>query len=100
MYDLPNSSINSTMAMMNYVNNVSEGWLGPLMLVALFFVTFISLKNYPMDRAFGVSSFVCLLASAFLSVLELLNPKFLLLFVILTAFSVIYLYINNQEMVG
>jgi hypothetical protein len=95
-YPLPNSSINSTYALVNYTNNVTDGWLATLLLLAVVVVTFISLKGYPMDRALAVSSFVGLLCSAFLTAMNLLNAKWLLLMIILAAFGAVYLYVNNQ----
>lgn len=95
-YPLPNNTINSTYALVNYANNVTDGWLATLLLLAIVVVTFIALKGYPMDRALAVSSFSGLICAAFLTAMNLLNTKWLLLMIIVAAFGAVYLYINNQ----
>lgn len=101
MYDLPNSSVNTTMGFVRYIDSVTapDGmhYLGLLLLVVVFVITLISLKEYPMDKAFTVASFAGLLTSAFLTTLQLLMPGAVLLMLILTGLGLVFIYINSQE---
>lgn len=102
-YPLPNNTINSTYDLVMYVNNITtvdgNGMIGVMLLLLMFFVVFISLKNYPMDRAFATASFVCFLASVFLVYLGLIKFWYALLCILLTAIALVMLYVNNQEII-
>ena len=101
MYDLPNSSVNTTMGFVRYIDGVTSmndmHYLGLLLLFVVFIITLISLKEYPMDKAFAVASFAGLLTSAFLTTLQLITPIALMLMIIFTGIALVFVYLNGQE---
>ncbi len=68
----------------SYVGNVSNGLFFPLILLAVFVISFVSSMHLGNGRAFVFSSFFCSIIAIFLVVAGLLNPTYMyLLFVML-----------------
>ena len=68
----------------SWVNNVADGWLGNLILMAVFFVALLTLKTeWEMNKSFATASIITALTSIFLYTLGLIQPGILALCIIL-----------------
>jgi|SaaInlStandDraft_4_1057021.scaffolds.fasta_scaffold104892_2 hypothetical protein len=70
-----------------YANNASNQTLVFFTVLALYFIMILALKKYDFGSAFLVSSFVCFVISIFFAYAELLSLIWVLLFLIIAAFT-------------
>lgn len=74
----------------------SQSFTG-MMMIAIFFVTFMALKKYQFPYALLSSSFACFILSIFLTYANLLNFIFPLIFLTITAFTGLYIYTTDRN---
>jgi hypothetical protein len=79
----------------NYTNNAIGGILGLGILIAIEFIIFLALLQWGSDRAFAVTGVTGVVLSAFLVALNILNPAFVYLFIIICMIAVAYLYAQS-----
>ena len=85
---------------MVYTNTLIDGWLGPGMLIMIFFVSFLATKGFTSDRAFGFASFMTLIAAIFLRFLELVNDIALYTAGVIFIAAIIFLQSSRSAEVG
>lgn len=68
-YPMPNAS--TPVEMMQYANSLTNELFGIFILVGLWWIIFISQKNYPTPRAFATASFTSAIASYFLFLMDM-----------------------------
>jgi len=79
-----------------WVNRVpSEGILFPILLLVIWIVSFLALKQYSTARAWTFASFFCAVLSIILAVMDYINPKFMYLCIILTLIGFIWLKLED-----
>ena len=88
LFPRPNPS--SIIDLFIYANTVTSNAFGYLILIAVYIITFISLKNYPTERAFASASFITAITSVFMAVLGLV-PTFVVLFPTILAIVSIFI---------
>ena len=76
-----------------FSNNASNTLLISLLVLALFFVMLMALKRFEFDAALLVSSFVCFIISALFVYAELLSLIWALGFLIVAAFTAMFMFI-------
>jgi len=91
-------NITSLMTFFQYINNdLAEGWFFVLMLFAIFLIVLILLKgSFTTPRAFAGSSFLCMVLSIILRTMGLIENTWMFLFVVLTGFSALWLYLEGR----
>ena len=98
MVDLTFPAPNATEAtnivsLMQYINNdLVSGMFGITILIAIFFIAFISMKKYETEIAFSTSMFFTAIVSYLLFVLELIGESIIISTTLITALSVFFLY--------
>jgi len=88
-------SSNSLVDVVSFVNNSSGGLFVSLFMLAFFFVLFLNLRKYGTTDALLSSSFACFIVSIFLKAAALINFQFVILFFVLTFFSIIFKYMSD-----
>jgi len=78
------SNITNIGEILPYVNTVMDGLFGTALLVILFFIFWMSLKDYKTDRAFAAAAFVTMPIAIFFFVMGLINTYILIIIVIIT----------------
>ena len=81
--------------LLRYVNNVTDSLFFPMILGIIFVVTFTAGKQFSNSRAFAFASFLCLVLSVPLGVMNLVAPFYMYLFVVLTAGAAIWLKLEG-----
>jgi len=84
-------------SLFQYIQGVSEGTFFPMILFAIFIITFISLKMYSTQRAFAGAAFLNFVLSGILGVLGLISSMWAYLGVVIVGFAVIWLHIENSQ---
>lgn len=80
-----------------FANDSTSGALSGLGITAIFFVLTLAFKaRASFEEAILASSFICFGLSLFLRYAGLINFMFVLGFLIIMAFSGLYVYINNR----
>jgi len=96
-YTLPtNETGESFLNLFTYVNDVSDGYFFLSILLALFVIVFISLKNFSNSKAFAGASFFNMIFAIIFRVLGLIENKWMYLSIILVAISIVWLHIDNS----
>lgn len=97
-YNLPtNESITGMYSLFEYVQKISDGWFFLMILLGIFIIVFISLKNYSSSRAFAGASFLCMILSIIMRVLGFIANKWMYLSIILVAVAVVWLHLDNSQ---
>lgn len=101
-YQYPNKTDSESITgLFNYVNNQVEGLLFPVILVAVWFISFIAVfsssgsSKDSASRAFTFASFFCSVLSIPLAITGLLSTKIMFVFFIMTAFGALLLKLNS-----
>lgn len=79
-----------------YVNNTSEGLLFVSLLFVIWIITFVATKSYSASRAWTFASFLCFILSLILSVIGIIAPKFMYLYLILTGVGAVWLKLEAE----
>ena len=95
-FDSPDNNITGLVGLFQYVNTLTKGdsetgLLGIAILIMVAFVTFLSTKGYSADRAFGYTSFLCLIVAILLRFIGLINDAVMIIVLILFIGGLIFL---------
>jgi len=96
LYDYP-SNVSGFSSMVDYVNYATNDFFGLVILVVLFFITFLALKMYPNDKAFVGASWMCFVASFLMLLMGWVGLMVVLLFVILLGISIVYSHFEGER---
>jgi len=100
-YQLPTNesyaNVTGMRSLFEYVQKVSDGWFFLMILLAIFIIVFISLKNYSNSKAFASASFLCMILSIILRALGFISSTWMYLCIILVAVSVVWLHVDNSQ---
>ena len=74
-----------------FVNITSDGLFFTVILFVIWIVAFLAIKQYSTPKAWTSASFLCAILSILLTVVDLVAPKFMYIFLILTAIGLVWL---------
>lgn len=83
-------NVTSFASMLQYIDYVSAGWFGIILLITLFVVMMISLKRYENAKALAASSFICFLVSLLLRALNMVPSLAIVVFITLAIIASLY----------
>jgi hypothetical protein len=89
-------NITSIPEMIVYLNTESSNWLGVLLFTALWFVFFITMKQYNTAQAFLGASFLCLILSIVTLPIGLSSNAILGVFFVLNIAALVYMGIKKD----
>jgi len=78
-----------------YVSSVTDGLLFPIILMVIWVVVFIATKQFSSSRAFTYAAFICTVLAIPLAVFEMLNPRYMYLFIVLLAAGAVWLKLEG-----
>ena len=78
------SNITNIGGILPYLNTVMDNIFGSALLVVLFFIFWLSLKEYRTDRAFAAATFTAMPIAIFFFIMGIINTYILIIFIILT----------------
>lgn len=83
----------------SYINTVSEGIFGLWLLIGIFGVTFFNSLLFLREpsRAFLVSSFFTSIIAIMFGLLGWINPMFMYLFILMTAFGIMWRFLSSRR---
>lgn len=88
----PNATnITSIQKLMQFDNTITGGMFGIVLLIALWFVSFLGLGLYPKERSIMVASFITFLASILLAVIGIIDGRVSVLMLLMVFASVFFL---------
>jgi hypothetical protein len=70
---------------LRWENSVTNNWMGNVLVLVVFVVFFIAMKNYPTKSALAMSSFISMIISVFLYTLGMVHPLIVLATILITA---------------
>lgn len=82
-----------------FINNTAtEGLFFPVMLLVIWFIAALGViaDGRPISRGFTFASFICSVISILLVILNVLNPTYMYLLFVLTAFGILWIYLSNS----
>lgn len=82
--------------MVEVVNNYAGGFLIGMFLIIIFFVLMMMFKRWEFDKSLLVASWLCFMFSLFLKSAGLINFYFVLVFLILSSLTALYLYVKKK----
>jgi len=74
-----------------YANTITNDFFGMSFLFLVFIVCFVALRRYPAKEGFATSSFLTVLLGVLMKLIGLVSDEILLIFVVATAISVLFL---------
>jgi len=95
----PPGDISSTTDMFSWINSVTGDFFFPGVITAVFVITLIKLmsRTENVGQAFAASSFICMILSILLRVTNLVNNTFMVIFIILTSISAVWMHLENSK---
>jgi hypothetical protein len=90
VYNLANASNMSNIADLFKVSSqLSDGLFGPMILVVLFVVVFVQLKNYPTKPALAAAAFITAIAGILLLLMGIVTWPVLLITIVIAAIAAV-----------
>ena len=98
MYSPP-GNISSTADMFGWINSVTQSFFFPGVLIAVFIIILVKLmyRSEDVGKAFAAASFICMILSVLLRVTNLINNTVMVIFIILTAVSAVWMHMENSK---
>ena len=91
------TSAQNTYELVKFANDVTLGYLSVLFIISVFIIlTIISMKNYEFDEALTLSAFISFGISIYLSVIGLINFKFIIFFAVIFSIGGFWIYISKH----
>ena len=96
-FPFPNgTNINSIVNLLGFVNNeLTEGWFGFAMLITIFFISVLSLKQFEMNKAFTAACFFTATMALLFRAMGILADKFLWLPFVFVALGLLWLQFDR-----
>ena len=95
-FDWNVTNVTSFSGMTRYANYVTEDMLGAFIVMIIFFVTVISLKDYETEKAVGVASFLSVIVSGFLMYMRVLKVWYGAIMVIVCVLAALGFYFYGR----
>jgi len=80
-----------------YSNTVTNEWFGAVILIMLFVIIFITLKDYKTNRAFATASFITAVVAVLFKSFSIITDFTLYLFIIAAGLGLVALLVEEQE---
>jgi len=80
-----------------YVSQVTNGMFFPLILLAMFVITFVSTMHYGNGKAFVFSTFFCSILAIFLVIAGLLNSGWMYLLFVMLGIGLMLLRLDKSS---
>jgi len=98
IYEWPNETQTTGInEIAGYVNDVTNGAFFPLILLAIFVITFVSTMHFGQGRAFVYSSFFCSIIAIFMVIAGVLNTGYMYLLFIMLGIGLMSLRIAKSS---
>lgn len=81
-----------------YANGVAEGILSVSFMFVVWIIVFVATKNYSTSRGFTLASFICFILSMIFSVIDLISPKIMYLFLFFLAGGALWIKLEAQSL--
>lgn len=75
-----------------FANTATGGIFGYLLILMIWVISYFSMKQYTDNRAFAFSTFITTIMAIMLSVIGIVNSQTVIICVIMTGLSIIYLF--------
>jgi len=76
--------------------SATGGLFWPVMLLVIWVITFIAMKQYSTSRAWTFASFFCSILSIIMAILDYISPKFMYLCIFLTLVGFVWLKLEAE----
>ena len=98
MYEPPAGNITSMTDTFSWINSTTDNFFFPGLIIAVFIIMLVKLmgKTDDVGKAFAASSFTCMILTILLRVTNLVNNMFMVIFIILTAISAVWMHMENS----
>jgi len=98
-YSAPAGNITSTADIFYWVNSVTDNWFFPGAIIAVFIIILARLmyRTDNLGQAFAGASFVCMILTVLLRVANLVKTEFMVIFIILTSISALWMHLENAR---
>jgi len=91
-------NITGMYTLIKYINNdVSSGVFALMILLAIFIIIFISLKNFQTSRAFATAAFINMVLAIIMRTLQFISNKWMYLSIILVGVGIVWLHYDNAS---
>jgi len=98
-YDPPSGNITDAIGIFSWLNTSIDNWFFPGILVAIYAIILIKLmiSSGEVSKASASAGFICMILAVLLRVADLINTQFMVIFIILTGVSVVWMYVENRQ---
>ena len=78
-------------------SSATGGLFWPVMLLVIWTVSFMALKQYSTSRAWTFSSFLCAVIGIFMATMDYISPRYMYIPIILTVIGFVWLKLEAQD---
>ena len=98
-YSPPAGNITDTVGIFQWINTVTENWFFPGLIFSVYIIILVKLMFSTDDKgkSFAAASFVCMIISVLMRVANLVDTSFMIIFIILTAVSAVWMMVDNSD---
>lgn len=93
----PSSNLTSIEQLLPFVNTLTGGFFGVVVLLMIFVITFIAGKSFSTEKALSFSGFLTLIVGIMFRMLGLINDGVLTFLIIGFIGIVIYMFFSRQQ---
>ena len=98
-YDPP-GNISSSVDFFSWINSSVGDFFFPGTIIAVYFILIVKMMYNPgtnTSQAFAAASFICMILTVFLRVVNVVNNAFMVIFIILTAIGAVWMHTENAK---
>ena len=85
-------NVTGMLQLFTYANNITNNWLGAGILLAVWVISFVAMKQFRVERAMAASTFMVSIIGILLRMLGFVTDKIVILSVLALAVSVFWLF--------
>lgn len=98
-FNPPPTNITNNVEIFTWLNTSVGNFFFPGVIIALYIIILVRLmfSTDDLGKSFSAASFICMLFTVLLRLIDLVNTQFMVIFIILTAVGVIWMHVENTR---
>lgn len=97
-YAAPTGNITGIADVLSYFNGTVDNFFIPAILIGIYFIIIIKqiFNQNEVAKSFAAASFVIMITSILFRLIDLVSTQFMVIFIILTGVSIVWMHIENS----
>jgi len=98
-YAAPSGNVTDLTGFFGWINTTVDNWFFPGAVMAIFVIILVKMlfSTDDLGKSFITASFACMILTVMLRVINLVDTRFMVIFIILTAVGIVWMHMENSK---